>query len=64
VTNAAGPDREVKSDLITVKDLQPPTVKKPIAVIFTDKTRGTPPMTVRFADQSLNNLTSRTWFLR
>ena len=64
VTNAAGPDMEVKSDFMTVKDLQPPTVKKPIAVIFAFKTRGTPLMTVKFADQSLNIPTSRTWFLR
>jgi PKD repeat protein len=55
---------EVKSDFMTVKDLQPPTVKKPIAVIFAFKTRGTPLMTVKFADQSLNIPTSRTWFLR
>ena len=62
VTNAAGSDMEVQSDFITVKDPQPPTVKKPIAVIFAFKTWGTPPMTVRFADQSLNSPSLRTWF--
>ena len=62
VTNAAGSDMEVKSDFITVKGGTTPTDKKPIAVIFADKTWGTPPMTVRFADQSKNNPTTRTWF--
>ncbi len=63
VTNAAGSDMEIKSDFITVKGgTQPPAGKKPIAVIFADKTGGTPLMTVKFADQSLNNPTSRTWY--
>jgi len=63
VTNAAGTDMEIKSDYITVKGgEQPPAGKKPVAVIFADKTWGTPPMTVKFADQSLNNPTSRTWY--
>jgi len=64
VTNAAGSDMEVKSDFITVKGNggTTPSEKKPIAVIFADKTWGTPPMTVKFADQSLNNPGSRTWF--
>ena len=63
VTNAAGTDMEIKSDYITVKGGdQPPAGKKPVAVIFADKTWGTPPTTVKFADQSLNNPTSRTWY--
>jgi len=62
VTNAAGSDMEVKSDFITVKGSTTPSGKKPIAVIFADKTWGTPPMTVKFADQSRNDPTSRTWF--
>jgi PKD repeat protein len=62
VTNAAGSDMEIKSDFISVKGDQPPAGKKPVAVIFADKTWGTPPMTVKFADQSLNNPTSRTWY--
>jgi PKD repeat protein len=63
VTNPAGSDMEIKSDFINVKGGdQPPTGKKPVAVIFADKTWGTPPMTVKFADQSLNNPTSRTWY--
>jgi PKD repeat protein len=62
VTNAAGSDMEIKSDFITVKGDTIPSGKKPIAVIFADKTWGTPPMTVKFADQSRNDPTSRTWF--
>jgi PKD repeat protein len=62
VTNAAGSDMEVKSDFITVKGDTQPAGKKPVAIIFADKTWGTPPMTVKFADQSLNNPTSRTWY--
>jgi len=62
VTNAAGTDMEIKSDYITVKGETTPPGKKPVAVIFADKTWGTPPMTVKFADQSINNPTSRTWY--
>lgn len=62
VTNAAGTDMEIKSDFITVKGDTTPSGKKPVAVIFADKTWGTPPMTVKFADQSINDPTSRTWY--
>lgn len=62
VTNAAGSDMEVRSDYITVKGSTTPSGKKPIAVIFADKTWGTPPMTVKFADKSQNSPSSRTWF--
>ncbi|OPX63659.1 MULTISPECIES: PKD domain-containing protein [unclassified Methanoregula] len=63
VTNAAGSDMEIKSNYITVKGGdQPPAGKKPVAVMFADKTWGTPPMTVRFADKSLNNPTHRVWY--
>jgi PKD repeat protein len=63
VTNAAGSDMEIKSDYITVRGGdQPPAGKKPVAVMFADKTWGTPPMTVKFADRSLNNPTSRVWY--
>jgi PKD repeat protein len=61
VANTAGTDMEVKNDYITVKGPQQ-SEKKPIAVISADRTWGSPPLTVRFADRSLNDPTSRTWF--
>jgi PKD repeat protein len=62
VTNAAGSDMEIKSDYITVRGEQPPAGKKPVAVMFADTTWGTPPLTVKFADKSLNDPTHRVWY--